>query len=70
MYANIEKIKNVINEKGLTGQAVISIDGPCGGGKTTLANEIEKNFAYKPDFIGKIKHVKIYILKNAFICYN
>ena len=46
MYANIEKIKNVINEKGLTRQAVISIDGPCGGGKTTLANEIEKNFAY------------------------
>lgn len=46
MKNNIEKIKSIVNEKGLSGQVVISIDGPCGGGKTTIANEIEKNLGY------------------------
>ena len=46
MNNNIEKIKSVVNEKKLSGQVVISIDGPCGGGKTTIAKEIEKELDY------------------------
>ena len=46
MNDNIENIKKIIDDKKLSGQVVISIDGPCGGGKTTLANEIEKSLGY------------------------
>ena len=46
MDNNIEKIKSIVDERKLSGQVVISIDGPCGGGKTTIANEIEKNIGY------------------------
>lgn len=46
MDDKLEKFKQLVNEKGLSGQAVISIDGPCGGGKTTFANEIEKSLGY------------------------
>ena len=46
MSQNIGKIKNLVNDKKLTGQVVISIDGPCGGGKTTIAREIEKELGY------------------------
>ena len=46
MNSNIEKIKKLIKDKNLTGQAIISIDGPCGGGKTTIAKEIEKEMGY------------------------
>ena len=46
MSENIEKIIKLINEKNLTGQVVISIDGPCGAGKTTFANEIERELHY------------------------
>lgn len=44
--ANIEEIENLIKDRDCQGQIVISIDGPCGGGKTTLANEIEKRLGY------------------------
>lgn len=43
---NIEKIEKVINERQLVAPVVISIDGPCGGGKTTLANEIERELGF------------------------
>ena len=46
MSENIEKIKKLVRDKKLSGQVVISIDGPCGGGKTTVANEIEKTLGY------------------------
>ena len=46
MNDNIKKIRDLIAKNNLAGQIVISIDGPCGGGKTTLANEIEKEFEY------------------------
>lgn len=46
MNANLDKIKNIIDGKHLTAPAVISIDGPCGGGKTTIAKEIEKEFDF------------------------
>ena len=43
MNENVEKIKKLIKDKNLVGQIIISIDGPCGGGKTTIADIIEKN---------------------------
>ena len=46
MNDNVKKIKEIIDDKKLSGQVVISIDGPCGGGKTTLANAIEKDLGY------------------------
>lgn len=46
MNDNIKKIKNKIDEKILVVPAVISIDGPCGGGKSTLAAEIENEFRF------------------------
>ncbi len=46
MNDNIEKIKMLIDEKNLTGQVIISIDGPCGGGKTTIAKMIEEELGY------------------------
>lgn len=46
MNSNIENIKSIINEKHLIAPSVISVDGPCGGGKTTLAAEIEKELGY------------------------
>jgi uridine kinase len=46
MDGNLEKFKNLVNAKGLSGQVVISIDGACGGGKTTFANEIERELHY------------------------
>lgn len=46
MSSNIEKIKKIIEEKHLNAPAVIAIDGPCGGGKSTLAAEIEKEFGF------------------------
>ena len=46
MEDNVKKIKNIIDERKLTAPAVISIDGPCGGGKTTLAAEIEKELGF------------------------
>lgn len=46
MDENIKKIKCYIDENNLTSPAVISIDGPCGGGKTTLASKVEKELGY------------------------
>lgn len=46
MSENIEKIKKLVNDKKLSGQVVISIDGPCGGGKTTIAKMIEEELGY------------------------
>ena len=46
MNDNIKKIENLIDEKKLNAPAVISIDGPCGGGKSTLAAEIEKELGF------------------------
>ena len=46
MSENIEKIKKLVSDKNLTGQVVISIDGPCGGGKTTIAKMIEEELGY------------------------
>ena len=46
MSENIEKIKKLVNDKKLSGQVVISIDGPCGGGKTTIAKTIEEELGY------------------------
>lgn len=43
---NIEKIEKIISERQLVAPAVISIDGPCGGGKSTIATEIEKELGY------------------------
>ena len=43
---NIEKIEKIISERQLVAPAVISIDGPCGGGKSTLAAEIEKELGF------------------------
>lgn len=54
MNDNIEKIRNIIDEKKIKPSAVIAIDGPCGGGKSTLASEIEKvlgfNILHMDDF--------------------
>jgi len=54
MIGAVEQIKNVINEKKLQGQVVISIDGPCGSGKTTISKEIEEklhfNILHMDDF--------------------
>ena len=44
--SNIELIKKIVTDKKLSGQIVISIDGPCGGGKTTLSKEIENKLSY------------------------
>ena len=46
MEDSINKIKNLIIEREIIAPAVISIDGPCGGGKTTLATEIEKELGF------------------------
>ena len=46
MNDNIEKIRNIIDEKKIKFSAVIAIDGPCGGGKSTLASEIEKELGF------------------------
>ena len=46
MDNNLEKIKSLVRERNFIGQIVISIDGPCGGGKTTIAKEIEKEMGY------------------------
>ncbi len=46
MNENIEKIKKLIEDKNLRGQIIISIDGPCGGGKTTIADMIEKELGF------------------------
>ena len=46
MSESLEKIKNLISERKLSAPAVIAIDGPCGGGKTTLAAEIEKELGF------------------------
>ena len=43
---NIEYIKNYIEEKNLKGQVVIAIDGPCGGGKTSIAKKINEELSY------------------------
>lgn len=54
MNDNIKKIKNIISESKITSPAVIAIDGPCGGGKSTLALEIENilgfNILHMDDF--------------------
>lgn len=46
MDENVKKIKCLIEEKKLTVPAVISIDGPCGGGKSTLTSEIENELGF------------------------
>lgn len=46
MSDNIKKIIEIVNRRDLNGRVVISIDGPCGSGKTTLANVIEKELGY------------------------
>ena len=46
MNENVEKIKKLIKDKNLVGQIIISIDGPCGGGKTTIADIIEKELGF------------------------
>lgn len=46
MMDAVNRIKNIINEKKLQGQIVISIDGPCGSGKTTISKEIEEKLHF------------------------
>ena len=50
----LEKIKERISEKKLSGNFIITIDGPCGAGKTTFANflqkEIDANVVHMDDF--------------------
>ena len=46
MNENINKIKHLIEEKRLSPPSVLSIDGPCGAGKSTLASEIEKELGF------------------------
>ena len=50
----LEKIKEKISEKKLSGNFIITIDGPCGGGKTTLAKfletELDANVLHMDDF--------------------
>lgn len=54
MIDNINKIKNLINEKKLSERFIIAIDGPCGGGKSTFAddlkNVINANVVHMDDF--------------------
>ena len=49
---NIKKIENLI--KNLSGQIIISIDGPCGSGKSTISKEINDalgfNIVHMDDF--------------------
>lgn len=51
---NIDKIQKLIESKNLNSQIVISIDGPCGGGKSTFSKEIEEvlnfNILHMDDF--------------------
>lgn len=42
----IMMMKDLIREKNLSDNFIISIDGPCGGGKTTLAEYIKKECDY------------------------
>ena len=42
----IVMMKDLIREKNLSDNFIISIDGPCGGGKTTLAEYIKKECDY------------------------
>lgn len=46
MNENLKKIEKIIKDKNLNGQIVISIDGPCGAGKTTIAKSMEEEFSY------------------------
>ena len=54
MIDNINKIKNLIKEKNLSGRYIIAIDGPCAGGKSTFANglknAINANIVHMDDF--------------------
>ena len=42
----LSTIEKLISDKGLGNRFVMSIDGPCGSGKTTIANELEKECGY------------------------
>lgn len=44
--SNIEIVEKMISEKGLGNHGIISIDGPCGSGKTTLATELNEKYSY------------------------
>lgn len=46
MNENLKRISELIENKSLCGQVVISIDGPCGGGKTTIAKDIERELGF------------------------
>ena len=46
MNENLIKIEKIIKDKNLNGQIVISIDGPCGAGKTTIAKSMEEEYSY------------------------
>ena len=46
MKDSIEKVKKIIDEKTMNGRAIISIDGPCGSGKTTFADKLNTNLEY------------------------
>lgn len=46
MLTNVNKIKTLINNKKLINPFILAIDGPCGGGKSTLASELEKELGY------------------------
>ncbi|MBO6120204.1 MAG: AAA family ATPase [Lachnospiraceae bacterium] len=54
MNANVEKIKSFIEQRNLPIPSVISIDGPCASGKSTLAKELETllevNILHMDDF--------------------
>lgn len=45
-HNNYIAIKELIKEKILTNHFILAIDGPCGGGKSTLASELEKELGY------------------------
>ena len=41
-----KKLKDLFLYNNFLAPAIISIDGPCGSGKTTIASEIENEFGY------------------------
>ena len=46
--SNIGLIKRIVIDKKLSGQVIISIDGPCGSGKTTLVNVLLMMYNVEP----------------------
>ena len=44
--AIVSGIESLVNEKNLSDHFVLSLDGPCGSGKTTIANELRDRYGY------------------------